>query len=135
MKVLILFFFILKSSCSQTDELFGEYFFIHDNTGITQHYKLTLNSNGTFEFEQRWKQKNEMLISDKTESYGIEMGKGKWTKENQLILLSSNPNTDLNQNYRLDFSDTKLRVLNNKTIRFEESNLFWAKNLILNKMD
>ncbi len=101
---------------------------------MNQHYQLTLNSDGTFEFEQFWEQKTRKFgISNEIESTGIEKGRGTWTLKNESIILSCNSETDMTQDYRLDFDNTKARILNDSSIRFVESKLFWAENMDLKK--
>lgn len=130
LRLLIFFLFISLTSCSQTDKYVGEYIFNNNNSGIKQRYKLILNSNGTFEFEQLWAQ---FGMNNEIQDTGIEKGKGTWISKNKLIILSCNKETDIIQDYRLDFDNTKVRILNDSIIRFAESKLFWVENMDLKK--
>ena len=127
-RLLILLLFTSLTCCAQTDKYVGEY--IKKSSGIKQLYKLTLNSNGTLEFEQHWAQ---VGMSNETQDTGIEKGKGLWTFENKLIMLSCNNETDITQDYRLDFDDTEVRILNDSIVRFVKSKLFWVENMELKK--
>lgn len=91
---------------------------------------MTLNLNGTFEFEQHWAQ---IGMNNETQATGIEKGKGMWIIKNKLIILSCNSKTDITQDYRLDFDDTKVSILNDSIVRFTESKLFWVENMDLKK--
>ncbi len=131
MKLRLLIFFLITSliSCSQTDKYVGEYIF-NQNSGIKQRYKLILNSNQTFEFEQHWAQ---IGMDNETQATGTERGKGTWIFKHKSIILSCNSETDITQDYRLDFDNTKVRILNDSIIRFTESKLFWVKNMEFKK--
>tara|TARA_Y100001933_G_scaffold263896_1_gene327221 strand:+ start:178 stop:579 length:402 start_codon:yes stop_codon:yes gene_type:complete len=131
MKLRLLIFFLITSltSFSQTDKYVGEYI-SNNSSGIKQRYKLTLNSTGTFEFEQHWAQ---IGMNNEIQATGIEKGQGRWTFKNKTIILSCNNKTDITQDYRLDFDNTKVKILNDSIIRFTESKLFWIENMDLKK--
>ncbi|MEO2050251.1 MAG: hypothetical protein ABGX00_00690 [Allomuricauda sp.] len=131
MKLRLLIFFLITSqiSCSQTDKYVGEYV-NNDGSGVKQRYKLTLNSDRTFEFEQYWAQ---IGINNETQATGIEKGKGTWTFKSKSIILNCNNETDITQDYRLDFDNTKVRILNDSIIRFVDSKMFWVENMELKK--
>lgn len=131
MKLRLLIFFLLTSltSCSQTDKYVGEYIF-NNSSGIKQRYKLTLNSTGTFEFEQHWEQTG---MNGDIQAAGMEKGQGSWTYKNKSIILNCNKEKDITQDYRLDFNNTKVQVINDSIIRFTESKLFWVEKMELKK--
>ncbi len=131
MKLRLLIFFLITSqiSLSQTDKYVGEYVKNY-GSGIKQRYKLTLNLDRTFEFEQYWAQ---IGINNETQATGIEKGKGTWTFESKSIILNCNKETDITQDYRLDFDNTKVRILNDSIVRFVDSKMFWVENMELKK--
>ncbi|THV58337.1 hypothetical protein EZV76_12785 [Flagellimonas alvinocaridis] len=132
MKIRFLLFFLAISltSCSQSNQYVGEYVSNNNSSGIKQRYRLTLNLNGTFEFEQYWAQ---IGMNSETQATGIEKGKGTWTIKSKLIMLSCNSMTDITQDYRLDFDDTKVSILNDSIVRFVDSKMFWVVNMELKK--
>lgn len=102
---------------------------------MLQLYTLILNENGTFLFEQYWKEKitNRWRNDGSGESNGNEKAKGRWVYDDDAILFLSDRETDIDQNYRLHFNNTKARLENNSSLIFFTSGLFWLENLTLEK--
>lgn len=120
-------------SCSQSHDIAGEYEII----GPVQ-YLLELNPDGTFYFDS-YNKVNSGLPAEPSIS-----GRGTWRAENDIIYFGTNPDTDIDHNYTLNFNDKKAKfknessedLSNKKTIaklQFMESGIFWINGIELKK--
>lgn len=137
MKIILAFCIIVFGfiAAAQSPEYVGEYYCKNDNTSMQQLYTLILKENGTFEFEQYWKEKivNRWRSDGSGESNGYEKAKGSWVFKDGVILFRTNRETDIDQNYRLNFNDTKARLENKTSLVLFTSGIFWLENLMLEK--
>ena len=136
MKINLTFLLIISIlTCSaQSSKYVGEYYMKKDNNGMSQQYTLILNENGTFLFNQYWKQSKRFLKNhDEVQSTGNEKGKGRWIYKDEAVLFLSDSKSDIEQNHRLNFNNSKAKLENNSDLVFLESGLFWLENLMLEK--
>ncbi len=137
MKIRLTFFILISclTSCAQSSKYVGEYYVKKDNNGMSQQYILILKENGTFLFNQYWKQQSKQSLKDYegVQSTGNEKGKGGWIYKNKAILFLSDSKSDIDQNHRLNFNNSKAKLENNSSLVFLESELFWLENLKLEK--
>ena len=108
-----------------------------ENEGIQ--YTLTLNEDKTFKFHFFRKPKG---ANNPQENY---YAKGTYTSENNLIFFDAHDDLDLNEDYTLNFKNSKARF-NTKSprdvstrvvktsVKFYDSELFWVKGLELFKI-
>lgn len=100
----------------------------------TIEYKLTLNTNGTFEFQSY--QKMQGGTPPEVNKYG----KGKWSAKDNLITFSADKKEDLDEKYTLNFNNSTARFITKnprdksdkmvKTkLQFLESGIFWLKGI------
>ena len=126
---------ILIFTCSvyaQSKAIAGNYEKTHDNEQGIISYKLSLNPDGTFIFHVYDK------IFERISQERNKYGKGTWKAEKNLIYFSSDEQSDFNDKYTLDFSNTKARFITKSprdksdrviktSILFYESDIFWIK--------
>ncbi len=118
----------LLTSCAQTEEYFGEYYY--ESGGVK--YYLTLNRDGTFLFSYYWTGSGKM--SPSVVESGSEHGKGIWTYENGAILFFNEPKLDIDQEHRLNFNNTVADLIDNSLLVFSKSEMFWLENLKMEKI-
>ena len=137
----VLFLTISSSITTQTNtvaETYEQRYEMNDGGIIT--YKLTLNSDGTFQFHFYRK----LICSICKEEN--QFGKGTWTSEGKLVFFSADKSTDLNDEFILNFNASKARKnvksprnktaqIIPETIRFYESEIFWVKGMELLKVN
>jgi hypothetical protein len=140
--VLIAFIIALNFSANaQTtaENSSGLYEVTYDSTNALIIDKLTLNSNGTFEFHQYDKHDNG--IPPERNHYA----KGTWELDKNLITFAASE-SDFDEKYTLDFNNTKARFITKSprdtsgreiktSIQFYESEIFWIMKRILLKTD
>lgn len=88
---------------------------------------LTIKSDGTFTFDRlrpAWENNLEDNI----------YGKGTWTSKGKYITFYTDPTTQLDEKYTLNFTNTKGRwdARNNRLILFE-SDIFWLRKFAIEK--
>jgi len=99
---LILYAFSLNM-LAQSEEHAGHYeFYSGNNDNYYLKDKLSLNPNGTFLF------RSESYVEDRMQRERLVYGKGTWTSNKQLILLTVNTN-DVDAKHVLNLNNTKLR--------------------------
>jgi len=136
----ILLFISNLTLLAQTDKVAGDYALTVDTKeGDVLEYKLTLSADGTFSFHYYSNIKNG--IPPKKHFYG----KGTWTAENNIVSFVSDKQTDLDEKYTLDFSNSKARfhIKSNKgkadkilktRVQFLTSDISWMKRVELSKV-
>lgn len=135
-KLTIFLIFSCLTSYAQSSKFVGEYFMENDKSGAFQKYTLILKEDGTFLFNQYWKESPKRLLfkdQDGIQSTGNQKGKGKWIYKNNTVVLSSEAKSDIDQDYRLNFNNSKAILENNSSLVFLKSELFWLENLTLKK--
>tara|TARA_R110001583_G_scaffold6249_1_gene32192 strand:+ start:1930 stop:2313 length:384 start_codon:yes stop_codon:yes gene_type:complete len=111
------------TACGQAEDYSGEFYY---ETG-GQKYHLILNSDGTFLFSQYWKGIGGL------DSSGSEHGKGIWTYKNGTVQFIVEPESDIDQNHRLNFNNTVAKVEDKSHLIFYNSEIFWLENLTMKK--
>ena len=119
---------------SQTEEIVGNYFRKLGNEQHQIEYRLTLNSDGTFQFHSytNHEKGNPPIVN--------QYGKGNWIADGKVFSFFTDKNLDLDDNNTLDFNHTKARFITksarDKTdqivetrLKFFESKIFWIKGL------
>lgn len=131
---LLFFLFTVSFFCSFSQSIEGEYGFTKDNAHVSSQYFLSLNEDGTFVFKNYWKSISEVS------SAGEEFGKGKWSYTDGVITFLSDPDSDINQDYRLNMNNTKAEItrtdhhgIMEQSLKFVESKIFWLIGLELFK--
>lgn len=138
MKIKLTLFLLISclTSYAQSSKLVGEYHMKNDNSGMSQEYTLILKEDGTFLFNQYWKESPKRLYfkdQDGMQSTGNEKGKGKWIYKNNTVVFISDTESEIDQNYRLNFNNSKAKLENNSSLVFWKSELFWLENLKMKK--
>lgn len=110
MKLIVtaLLLFIKLNLFAQSNQIAGDYTRSLSTENHKLEYKLTLNPDGTFEFQYY------SNIQGGTPQEVNKYGKGKWNAKDNLITFSTDKKADLDQKYILDF--------NNSTARFVTKN-------------
>ena len=144
MKNLLILFLLafITTSKAQTKDFYGIYILKEEaENGVTQH-KMALHEEGTFLFST-------FFSPEDSDGKMLEIksmyGGGKWrTNGNQLFFVVDREE-DFDEDRILDFSKTRARIqkaapgnTNGETgpdqLVFFDSDIFWIKGLILNKM-
>jgi hypothetical protein len=126
-----LFFIVGFSMCAQVFAQSGVYVNEPKNfDGTIIKWTLTLNEDGTFLYHFL-RDLSAISKPNKEENF---YGKGTWKAEKNLVFLSSNKETDLDEKYIYDFTNTKARWikksprdLSDKVVK--ESLLFYESDL------
>ncbi|HBY68077.1 MAG TPA: hypothetical protein DEG69_10145 [Flavobacteriaceae bacterium] len=137
--VLLLFIlFINTIIIAQTSQFTGEYGKLTETeAGSTLEYTLTLKHNGTFTFHF-------YRNIDSTQPKENYYGKGTWEADKKSVLFYTNKETDIDEKYTLNFTNTKARFIkkvprgetatNKKTyFLFYDSEVSWIKGVKLYK--
>lgn len=122
-------------SFSQVQEIAGEF----EKKSRTSIVLLKLYPSGTFQFDSYTKGLKAGTPAEPSIS-----GIGTWSAENDVIYFATNPDTDIDHNYTLNFNDTKAKFKNESskdlpsekaTVRLEflESGIFWINGMQLKK--
>ena len=129
MNYLFLVAFIFTSYCAQAQNFSGNYNqIINIDDGGVIVYELTLNPAGRFEFH--FYRKLICKICKEENQYG----KGTWRQEGKYIFFTTE-STDLNENYTLDFTNSKARFHKSETnLLFTKSNISWIEKKQLAKL-
>ncbi|OUR91795.1 hypothetical protein A9Q87_08280 [Flavobacteriales bacterium 34_180_T64] len=109
------------------------------NDGAQIKYTLTLNENGTFNFHFYRKLICEGCIEENN------YGRGTWFSDQKLIYFKTLIENDLNENYKLNFQNSKARFdrksSRNKSqeivpdrLRFYEPEIFWVEGTELTRI-
>lgn len=140
MRYFLLSIVLLTPLClvAQNSEFVGNYEFYkgNDDTFFLKD-QLTLNADGTFVLI------SESYIEERMERHRKELGKGTWSSNKKLIVLTSDA-TDINDKYTLNLSNTKLRYITKSprdqsdrdiktSVRVIASDIFWLKGRTLIK--
>ena len=126
MKYLLSILLLLSSLLLSAQDIAGVYQIKSDSEGFSLIRKLTLNSDGTFEFYNYRYIKNG--IPEETRNYG----KGTWTQDKKVITFSTEA-LDLDKKYTLDFNNSKARF-NTKSLR-DKTNRVIADFIVFYKTD
>ena len=128
-----LFFMLAFFVCTQLFAQSGVYGINHDkknSDGTITKWTLTLNNDGTFQYHFL-RDLSAISKPNKEENF---YGKGTWKAEKNLVFFSSNKQTDLDEKYIYDFTNTKARWikksprdLSDKVVK--ESLLFYESDL------
>ena len=135
------------SSCSQSQNIAGEYEKLSENGSIE--FLLKLNPDGTFHFDSysvRQIDGNALSLNVKKNlpaGPGLS-GKGSWSVEKAVIYFRTNPTTDKNYKNTLDFNETKAKYVINSSedisneiqiekLEFFDAGIFWIEGLELIK--
>jgi hypothetical protein len=121
-------------SCSQSHDIAGEY---ETKSGAVR-YLLKLYPSGAFHFDS-YNEFKQGLPAEPSIS-----GRGTWNAENDVIYFRTNPDTDLDHNYTLNFNDTMAKFKNDSSknvsnekaiakLEFFESGIFWINGIELKK--
>ncbi len=110
------------------------------DNGDFQHYKITLNPDGTFVYHSHLK------ISKRIPPEMSIYGRGTWIAETNIISLTTDKTKDLDETYTLDLSNTKARYRSKSprdksdrvvpiALRFYQSDISWVirKELLKSK--
>lgn len=128
------------SSCSQTQDIAGEYEKL-STSGSVQHL-LKLHPDGTFHFDSYSIKQIEGKISLK-ENLTTEpsmSGRGTWSAKNDIIYFRTDRVSDIDYNNTLNFNATKAKIKNESSkksdlenpitkLEFFESNIFWINGI------
>lgn len=140
MKQLFFYFFII---CSNIHAQSGVYSIDHANNvkdGTKIKWTLTLNENGRFSYHFL----RDLSSVSKANSEENFYGKGTWKAEKNVVYFRTDKETDLDDKYTIDFTNSKARYITKSSrdksdkvektaLRFYESNLFYIKGLELFK--
>lgn len=102
MKHLLSILFLLSSLLLSAQDVAGVYQMKSDSDDFSLIRKLTLDSDGTFEFY------NYRYIENGIPKITRSYGKGTWTKDKKVITFSTEA-SDLDSKYTLDFNNSKAR--------------------------
>jgi len=97
------------------------------NGGGLHKRQLTLHSDGTFIFHSYRKIK---AGSPEENSYA----KGSWASKKDLYIFSTDPKSDFDEKYTLDFDKSRARVFKDGSIKFLNSAISWVKGMPLDRM-
>lgn len=99
-----------------------------DGTQVSQITRiLKISPDGTFTFDRLWP------AWGNNPEHNI-YGKGTWTAKGKYIYFNTNPETEIDDKYTLNFTNTKGRwdARNNRLILYE-SDIFWLKRFAIDK--
>lgn len=135
-------FFYLFIICSNIYAQSGVYSIYANNgkDGTKIKWTLTLNENGTFLYHFL----RDLSSISKANSEENFYGKGTWKAEKNLVYFYTDKETDLDDMYNIDFTNSKARYITKSprdksdkvikiALRFYESNLVYIKGLELFK--
>lgn len=122
-------------SCYQSQDIAGEY----ETKSRSVRYLLKLYTSGAFHFDSYNNGLKQGLPAEPSIS-----GRGTWSAENDVIYFGTNPDTDTDHNYTLNFNDTKAKFKNESSknlsnekaiakLEFFESGVFWINGIELKK--
>ncbi len=129
---------VLLILCFQTSMLWGQlapanYSATHDLSKSFIEYNLVLEDDNTFNFHFYRKIDCEQCVEEN------KYGKGTWRIEGKSLLLTSNAETDINEEFVLNLSNSKARLIHKRNyegqkvmlLKFYESDIFWVKGMEL----
>nr|WP_321221177.1 hypothetical protein [uncultured Psychroserpens sp.] len=126
MKYLLLIVLAISSLTLNAQEVAGVYEIKSDADGFSLIRKLTLNTDGTFEFYSY------RFIENSTSKETRTYGKGRWSLDKKVISFSTEA-LDFDKKYTLDFNNSKARF-NTKSPR-DKSNRVIADFIVFYKTD
>lgn len=124
----IFFLFISAINFAQEVDHTGTYYWEVNPTNAGKHTRtLTVNADGTFIF-------NRYREPDRLNPDSDIWGKGTWSSKGKYIYFTTDPETELDEKYTLNFTNTKGRwdARKNKLILYE-SDIFWLRRFTISK--
>ncbi len=126
--------------CLQMGNIFAQiapasYGATYDLSNAFIEYKLELRPDNTFVFH--FFRKNYCDICEEENQFG----KGTWSMNNNSLLLTIDPRTDIDEKFSLDLNDSRARLITKQNsegikrevLKFFDSNIFWVKSMELQK--
>lgn len=135
----IIIFFICANLCAQSNDLVGEYYLkVGNDKEHLIEYTLEVKEDGTFLFHAY--ENHKKGIPWERNKYG----KGQWKLDGKIVSFFTNSETDLDEKYTLDFSNSRARFVTKSSrdktkkvvatrLQFFESEIFWIERLGISK--